>query len=80
LVAGTVRVPVLVVATALVAALAIPADINRPWHGPLAVAVALLASIVVMWHCVRRFGGVTGDVLGACVEVAAAIAFVAMAL
>jgi adenosylcobinamide-GDP ribazoletransferase len=47
-------------------------------HGGLGWFVAgLVACVVVplgvaglfLWRCVRRFGGVTGDVLGACVEV-----------
>ena len=33
------------------------------------VVVPLLLSGLFAWHCVRRFGGITGDVLGACVEV-----------
>ena len=33
------------------------------------VVVSLLATGVFARHCVHRFGGVTGDVLGACVEV-----------
>lgn len=37
--------------------------------GLLVVAVGLAAGGGLCWWCVRRLGGVTGDVLGACVEV-----------
>ncbi|MFT3862423.1 adenosylcobinamide-GDP ribazoletransferase [Micropruina sp.] len=42
---------------------------GRPWWlGVLAVAVALLGSVLLLRRCIRRFGGITGDVLGALVE------------
>lgn len=40
------------------------------WAGLLAVVVALLAALGLASFLARRFGGITGDVLGAAVEVA----------
>ncbi len=51
---------------------------GRPWQGPLAVAVAALAVVGLSAHTRRRFGGVTGDVLGAANEVAVAAALVVL--
>lgn len=45
--------------------------------GLAAVALAAVAAGVVLWRAWRRLGGVTGDVLGACVELALAAGLVA---
>jgi adenosylcobinamide-GDP ribazoletransferase len=50
------------------------------WALPLAVAVGLALALAIVARSVRRLGGITGDVLGASVEVAATAALVALAL
>jgi adenosylcobinamide-GDP ribazoletransferase len=88
LVAGTVRpvlaaVLTLAVLAAAVAAVTLSAVvIGDPlgWTLPLAVVAGLAAALVLQRHAVRRLGGITGDVLGALVEVAATLTLVVAAM
>lgn len=69
MVAGTVGPVAVMIGTVAVAALAVPAVPGRPWQGPLTILAAIAVVVGLQRHAVRRFGGVTGDVLGASVEV-----------
>ena len=40
------------------------------WRGPVGVALAAAVAVGLAWHTARRFGGVTGDALGAASELA----------
>jgi adenosylcobinamide-GDP ribazoletransferase len=80
LVASTVPTPVVVAAAAVVAAGAVWAVPGRPWQGPAAVAAALLVTALLLRHAVRRFGGITGDVLGAAVELTTTVTLIGLSL
>jgi adenosylcobinamide-GDP ribazoletransferase len=80
MIAETVPVPVVALAAIIVAVAAVAAVPGRPWQGPAAVAVSALVVLALTEHSVRRFGGITGDVLGAMTEVGTTITLVALAL
>lgn len=49
-------------------------------HHAVAALAGLAAAQLMLRHCVRRFGGVTGDVFGALEETAVTVALVALVL
>ena len=75
-VAGTVPPATAVASTAAVAG----ACLGYGPIGPLAVLAGLAAAALLLTRCVRRLGGITGDVLGACVEAATLAALAVLAL
>jgi adenosylcobinamide-GDP ribazoletransferase len=77
LVAETVPLTAAILVTLAVAAATIPAGL---WKGPLAVALAAGATLLLIRHTTRRFGGLTGDVIGAATELATTVALVTLTL
>jgi adenosylcobinamide-GDP ribazoletransferase len=60
------------VLAAIVAALLIRLDGSPWWLGPVAIVVAAVLVLVLVLRTRRRFGGITGDVLGAGIELSLA--------
>ncbi|WP_306209456.1 adenosylcobinamide-GDP ribazoletransferase [Actinoplanes sp. RD1] len=80
LVAETVPAWRVALATLLTMAVAVPAVPGTPWLGPLFTALTALAIVVQVRRAVARFGGMTGDLIGAGVELATTLMLVALAL
>ena len=53
---------------------------RAPWTLPVATVIGLVVALLLVRRSVRRLGGVTGDVLGAAVEIATTSALLALAL
>lgn len=79
MVAGTQSTAVITAWTISVAAVSSAAT-PRPWQGPLVVVLAVLSAAILVRHCVHRFGGVTGDVMGATVELATTLTAIGLVI
>ncbi|WP_369639742.1 adenosylcobinamide-GDP ribazoletransferase, partial [Nocardia sp. JMUB6875] len=73
LVAGT-QTPAVGLVWAGIATVAAVFAVDNRWQGPVAVVLALGVAALVVRHCVRRFGGLNGDVLGAALELSVTVA------
>jgi adenosylcobinamide-GDP ribazoletransferase len=82
-VAGTVQ-PALVslcfVLLLSISALAVHWSGSPWWTGPVAMTSAVIGGVAVILRATHRLGGITGDVLGAVIEVSLAVALTTSAL
>ncbi|MGW3471168.1 adenosylcobinamide-GDP ribazoletransferase [Saccharopolyspora sp. NPDC000995] len=61
-------------------ALLVVATVGFGWHAAIAVVLAAVLLLALTWHTRRRFGGITGDVLGAASELATTAVLATMAI
>lgn len=83
MVAETVPVVAAVIEWVVIAALAVGVGVlvgQGPWLPVVAVALAAVGTGWLLRVAVRRFGGITGDVLGAVVELSATVLLVVSAV
>ncbi|MEV5836739.1 adenosylcobinamide-GDP ribazoletransferase [Nocardia sp. NPDC052112] len=80
LVAGTQHSITVALWSALAVAAGILAVPEHRWVGPLVIVVALGISTLLARHCIRRFGGLSGDILGATLEISVAITAAGLSL
>jgi adenosylcobinamide-GDP ribazoletransferase len=76
LVAGTASWPLIVLTALVVAGGAL---LGVGWVGLVALLLALGAAGGLVWRCMQRLGGITGDVMGASVELTTTLALLVMA-
>lgn len=80
LVAGTVRRPIAIGWMVFAVAAAGVVVVGRWWQGPLVVLFTVGVVFALARHAVRRTGGLSGDILGAAIEVGFALALVGLLL
>ena len=76
--AFTSRVPVVVAVLGWVVVAGLAALVD-PWRGPITAVAAALVVVALVRRATRRFGGVTGDVFGAAIELALAVLLLGLA-
>ncbi|MEV0760901.1 adenosylcobinamide-GDP ribazoletransferase [Nocardia sp. NPDC050435] len=80
LVAGTQSPWTGVAWVTLAATAALAAVPGKPWLGPVVVLCAVALTVLLVRHTARRFGGLSGDVLGAVLEVSVALTAAGLSL